>query len=62
MTPDDVRGRGTVSVEEAAQVLGIGRRTAYQAAKEGTLPVLAFGRRLRVPVAQLLAMLGEPNG
>jgi excisionase family DNA binding protein len=54
---DELRTRATISVEEAAEVVGISRATAYAAAREGTLPVLRFGRCLRVPMGQLLRML-----
>ena len=48
----------TVTVEEAAQLLGIGRQSAYQAARTGELPTIKLGRRLLVPRAQFEAMLG----
>lgn len=48
----------TISVEEAAPLLGIGRGTAYEAARQGQLPTLRLGRRLLVPVPRLLEMLG----
>jgi hypothetical protein len=42
-------------------ILGIGRSTAYAAARDGTLPVLRISKRLLVPTAKLLAMIGaEP--
>jgi excisionase family DNA binding protein len=53
----DPESRPTVSVDEAAIVLGISRSTAYTAVKTGDLPVLSFGRRLRVPTAALVRML-----
>jgi excisionase family DNA binding protein len=56
-----IRGRCTCSIDEAAQALGIGRSTAYAAAKEGSLPVLHVRNRLLVPTAKLLAMLGLEN-
>ena len=40
--------RLTVSVEEAAIRLGIGRALAYQLARLGELPSLRLGRRLLV--------------
>lgn len=50
----------TLTVEEAAQVLRIGRTTAYALAREwrttggrSGLPVLELGRTLRVPRAAL---------
>jgi len=48
----------TISVEQAAKLLGVSRSAAYRAAASGQLPTLAFGRRLRVPTAPLLRMLG----
>jgi excisionase family DNA binding protein len=48
----------TVSVEEAAKWVGLGRSAAYEAARRGELPVLRFGRSLRVPTALLRQMLG----
>lgn len=48
----------TLSVEQAAEVLGISRRSAYRAVERGDLPTLRLGRRLLVPTARLLAMLG----
>lgn len=62
VTLDDVRGRATISVDEAASVLGIARGSAYEAARLGELPILRFGRRMVVPTARLLAMLGEVDG
>lgn len=61
----------TISVEEAAELLGLSRPTAYRAISNGQLPVMRFGRRLRVPTAPLLELLGvsevgaddaDPNG
>lgn len=48
----------TVSVERAGELLGIGRRTAYRAAAAGELPTVRIGRRLLVPTAKLLRLLG----
>lgn len=49
--------RRTLSIDEAAHVLGIGRKAAYAAAAAGRLPILRFGRKLRVPVPALEEML-----
>jgi excisionase family DNA binding protein len=54
----ETSGRATISVEEAAQLLRIGRTLAYQSARNGQLPVLHLGARLLVSVPGLLAMLG----
>lgn len=47
----------TLSVEEAARVLGIGRGLAYELARTGRIPVVRLGRRMVVPRVQLKAML-----
>lgn len=43
----------TVTVEEAAKLLGIGRSTAYELVHTGDIPSLRLGRRLVVPVSQI---------
>jgi len=57
-----VAERLTLSVEEAAHVLGIGRGLAYELARTGQLPVVRLGRRMVVPRAQLEAMLAAQPG
>jgi hypothetical protein len=47
-----------VSVERAGQVLGLSRGSAYEAVRRGEIPSLRFNRRLVVPTARLLALLG----
>lgn len=59
-TLKEVSARPTLTVEEAATVLGIGRSAAYEAARQGELPTRRIGRRLLVPVPALLAWLGAP--
>lgn len=49
----------TVSVPTAAKVLGISRGSGYEAARTGELPTIRLGRRLVVPTARLLEMLGQ---
>lgn len=49
--------RLTVTVVEAARLLGISRNLAYQAIRLGQLPAISVGRRLLVPRAALLQML-----
>jgi excisionase family DNA binding protein len=48
----------TITVEQAGEVLGISRRSAYRAAASGELPTLRLGRRLLVPTPRLLGLLG----
>jgi excisionase family DNA binding protein len=53
--------RLTYAVEEAAELLGIGRSLCYQLAQEGTLPgVRRLGRRYVVSRAALDAWLESP--
>lgn len=50
--------RSTMTVEEAAVVLGISRTTAYECVRRGELRAVRLGRRLVVPrlvVDQLLS-------
>ncbi|NRG40373.1 helix-turn-helix domain-containing protein [Rathayibacter sp. VKM Ac-2835] len=58
-TLQDLRSRAAISVEEAGEVIGIGRASAYAAVRNGELPSIRIGRRLVVPVPALLALLGE---
>jgi excisionase family DNA binding protein len=54
--------RKTVTVEEAGRQLGVGRNTAYEAARMGQIPVIRIGKRMVVPVAALERLLdGEPQ-
>ena len=39
----------TLSVDEAARQLGIGRNLAYELVKDGTIPALRFRRKWRIP-------------
>lgn len=62
LTVDAIRSRATLSVEEAAEVLGICRTAGYAAAKRGEVPTIRLGRRVRVPVPALLRLLGDDGG
>lgn len=59
MNLSHLQDRATISVSEAAALLGISRNSAYEAARTGQLPTLRLGRRLLVPVPALLRMLGS---
>lgn len=48
----------TVSVDEAAAILGVSRGSAYAAVRAGTIPSVRVGRRLLIPTARLAALLG----
>ena len=50
--------RKTLTVVEAAKILGIGRNTAYELARQGKLPgALRLGRRILVSRQALEAFL-----
>jgi excisionase family DNA binding protein len=49
-----------LSVEQASKLLGVCRTVGYRAAASGDLPTLRWGRRLYVPTARLLELLGLP--
>ncbi len=50
--------RLTYTVDEAAQLLGISRNSAYEAARTGDLPTIRLGRRILVPRSRLEELLG----
>jgi excisionase family DNA binding protein len=49
--------RVTLTVDEAAQLLGISRTLAFQAVRNGDIPAIRIRRRILVPVAQLNDLL-----
>lgn len=53
--------RLTVTVEQAARILGISRGLAYQMAREGRIPTLRFGKRIVVPRKAIERLLQEPS-
>jgi excisionase family DNA binding protein len=54
----ELSGRYTITVEEAAKVLGISRNLAYQAVNHGVLEHIRVRGRILVPVEPLLRLLG----
>lgn len=54
--------RLTVTVPEAAKLLGVSRMTAYAAVREGAIPSLRIGRRVLVPKVALDRLLMQANG
>jgi excisionase family DNA binding protein len=57
-----VTERQTVTVGEAAKILGIGRNSAYQAVARGDIPVIRVGKRLLIPRVQIERLLaGEKS-
>lgn len=53
------RERLTLTVEEAADVLGISRSLAYELVRRGDIPSLHLGRRIVVPIRGLEALVEE---
>ena len=49
--------RQTLTVAEAARLLGIGRNTAYEAIRRRQIPSVRIGKRILVPLAALERML-----
>ena len=49
-----------LSVEQACELLGVSRSAGYRAAATGDLPTVRWGRRLYIPTARLLELLGLP--
>ena len=41
--------RATLSVQETAQYLGLGRGKMYSLIKKGKIPYLKFGKSIRIP-------------
>lgn len=48
----------TLTVEQAGQLLGVGRSTAYELIRTGDLECLRLRRRVVVPVARVADRLG----
>jgi excisionase family DNA binding protein len=60
MTINDLlaSGRATISISEAADLLGLDPRTVSRHLDEGVLPHISVGRRTLVLVKPLLQILG----
>ena len=48
----------TITVPAAGAILGLSKPSAYEAANRGDIPIIRIGRRMLVPTAKLLDMLG----
>lgn len=46
-----------VTVEQMAQMLGVGRKTAYKIVNDGLIPCLMVGRIYRIPKQNILKYL-----
>lgn len=55
--PDDMRL--TLTVTEAAQLLGISRATAYECVRTGDLPSITLGRRILIPRSAFYELLSD---
>lgn len=51
----------TLTVAEAAELLGVSRGLAYDLVRRGEIPSIRLGRRLLVPRHALELLLGEPS-
>ena len=49
----------TVTIERAAQLLGVGQRTLYDAIRRGEIPALRIGHRMVVRKSTLDRLLAE---
>ena len=47
------------TVPEAAEKLGVSRNQCYELARRGEIPVIRFGKMIRVPKAKFHRMLGD---
>lgn len=59
MTVDEALSRPTISVPDAgALFFGLGRNSAYEAARRGDIPTIKIGGRIMVPIVPLAEKLG----
>jgi len=49
--------RLTLTVDETAKILGVGRNSAYEAIARGEIPIVKVGKRLLVPKVALEKLL-----
>ncbi len=57
----DELGTLAVSISSAGKSLGLGRNSAYEAAKRGEIPTIRIGGRLLVPIEALRRMLADAD-
>ena len=61
MNLDELRALPAIlDVPTAGKILGLGVSASYGASRRGEIPTLRLGRKLIVPTAKLLALLGVP--
>lgn len=56
---EQLHRRETLTVPELAEVLGIGRNSAYALVREGRVRSLHIGRRIVIPASAVRELLGE---
>jgi len=49
----------TLTIEETAKILGVGRNACYEAARKQEIPTIRLGRRILVPRAALERKLAD---
>ena len=49
----------TISINDAAKALGLGRTSIYVLIRQGRLDTVKFGRRTLIKMASIRQMLGE---
>ncbi|QSZ54504.1 helix-turn-helix domain-containing protein [Paenarthrobacter sp. AT5] len=54
---EHILGKATATVDEVAQLLGVGRRQAYEAVKRGDIPSIKLGSRILVSTRVLNQIL-----
>jgi len=59
MAAESENCRIVLTVEEAAQLLGLSRGSIYEAIRRGDIPSLRVGRRILVPRVALERLLAE---
>jgi excisionase family DNA binding protein len=53
--------RRTLTVEQAGEILGIGRGLAYELVRTGEIPSVRLGRRIVVPIAAIETILATSD-
>jgi excisionase family DNA binding protein len=58
VSPDRHDSPATMTISDAAELIGVSRSAGYRAVAAGEIPSIRIGRRLLVPTAKLYALLG----
>lgn len=54
---EHILSKATATVDEVAQILGIGRRQAYEAVTRGDIPSIKLGKRILISTRVINQML-----